>query len=510
MRKSFRQRLRSPQMHYCRLHLRSPGGPSIRGQRPRVYSCTRLLLSLSLIALPANAQTSAGVDSLDRYVRSELARQRIPGLSVAVLRGDTVVLARGYGSANVELKVPANDTTAFEVGSVSKIFTAAATVLLSERGRLGLDDPITRYVPEGSAVWPGVTIRHLLTHTSGISDQSLDSLDWRKDITEEELARLAVTQPLLFAPGESESYSSTGYTLLGVIIRRVTGQFYGDFLRDSLFRPLAMRWARINSDTTLASSRAVGYYLEHGALKTPESISPSMTATADRGLSLSARDLVQWTVALNHGEPLSRAGLEATWTPVKLNNGWTYPYGLGWQLLQQRGYRRVGHNGARDGFRATFQRYPDFHLTVIVLTNLDEANPEGTALGIAGILEPALIPPHLLAKPLAGVTPRKPVEQLLRDVAAGQDSAEVTPGFSAAMPAGRRELIGRLLKGLQAWTFLGCEKVAGGEMWRMGTRIASFCYAKGPVKSGDREGNVVFTVLYGAAWRAAGIDLYFF
>jgi D-alanyl-D-alanine carboxypeptidase len=497
-------------MHYCRLYLRLPCGPSIRAQRPRVYSSARLLLSLSLVALPASAQTSAGVDSLDRYVHSELARQRIPGLSVAVLRGDSIVLARGYGSANVELKVPASDSTVYEVGSISKLFTAAAVVLLSEKSRLGLDDPITRYLPEGSAVWPGVTIRHLLTHTSGISDQSLDSLDWRKDYTEEELVRLAAAQPLLFAPGESESYSSTGYTLLGMIIRRVTGQFYGDFLRDSLFGPLGMRWARINSDTALASNRAVGYYLEHGVLKTPESISPSMTATADRGLSLSARDLVRWTVALNHGEPLGRAGLEASWTPVKLNNGWTYPYGLGWQLLQQRGYRRIGHTGARDGFRATFQRYPDLHLTVIVLTNLDEANPEGIALGIAGFLKPRLIPPHLLPGPLAGGTPPKPVEQLLRDVSAGKDSAEVTPGFTAVMPTARRELIGSLLKGLQAWTFLGCEKVAGGRMWRMGTRIELICYAKGHVRSGEREGNVVFTMLYGTAWRAAGIDLYSF
>jgi CubicO group peptidase (beta-lactamase class C family) len=469
-----------------------------------------LPLSMQLISLTAHAQTAVGGDSVDRYVRSEISRQHIPGLSVAVLRGDSVILARGYGYANVEQRAAATDSTVYEVGSISKQFTAAAIVLLSEHGRLGLDDAITRYLPEGSGIWPEVTIRHLLTHTSGISDQSLDTLDWRKDYSEEELVRLAAAQPLLFAPGESESYSSTGYTLLGVIIRRVTGQFYGDFLRDSLFRPLSMRSARINSQTNLVPNRSSGYYLEHGALKNREWVSPSMTATADRGLSLSVRDLAQWTVALNHGKLLRPAGLEASWTPVRLNNGWTYPYGLGWQLLQQRGYSRIGHTGARDGFRATFQRYPDSRLTVIVLTNLDEANPEGMAMGIAGILEPALIPPHLLSGSLAGARPSKPIDHLLREVAAGKDSAEVTPGFSVVMPAARRELIGSLLKGLQAWTFLGCERVPGKQMWRMGTRIASLCYAKGPVRSGEREGNVVFTVLYGAEWRAAGVDLYFF
>ena len=224
-----------------------------------MVSGTGLLLSLSPVVPPAGAQTDAGVDSRDRYIRSELARQQIPGLSVAVLRGDSVILARGYGYADVEHHAPATDITVYEVGSISKQFTAAAIVLLSEHGRLGLDDAITRYWPEGSAVWPGVTIRHLLTHTSGISDQSLDTLDWRKDYTEEELVRLAAAQPLLFAPGESESYSGTGYTLLGVIIRRVTGQFYGDFLRDSILRPLGMQSARINSDTDLVPNRSAGY-----------------------------------------------------------------------------------------------------------------------------------------------------------------------------------------------------------------------------------------------------------
>jgi CubicO group peptidase (beta-lactamase class C family) len=475
-----------------------------------VFSCAGVLLTLPLVPIPASAQTGAGVDSLDRYVRSEVARQRVPGLSVAVLRGDSVVLARGYGYANLEHHVPASDSTVYEVGSISKQFTAAAIVLLSKEGRLGLDDPITRYLPEGSAVWPSVTIRHLLTHTSGISDESLDTIDWRKDYAEEELVRLAAAQPLLFPPGESESYSSTGYTLLGVIIHRVTGELYGDLLRDRIFRPLDMRGARVNSDTDIEPNRSAGYLFEHGALKNRDWTSPSLTATADRGLSFSARDLIQWAVALNHDKPLGRAGFEASWTPVRLNRGWTVPYGLGWQLLQQRGFRRIGHGGARDGFRTTIQRYPDFDLTVIVLTNLDEANPDGIAFGIAGILEPALIPPHLLRARLDGKTPPKPVEALLHDVAAGRDSAQVTPAFRAVTLPARRELIASLLKALQTWTFVGCESVASRLISWLDTRIEWICYGKGPVRAGEREGNVVFTVLYGAAWRAAGIDLYFF
>jgi CubicO group peptidase (beta-lactamase class C family) len=479
-------------------------------QQLRMFARAGPILILSLVPYRASAQSGADLDSLDRYVRAERARQRIPGLAVAVLRGDSVLVARGYGYANVEHHVPATDSTVFEVGSISKQFTSAAIVLLAEKGRLGLDDAITRYLPEGSAVWPGVTVRHLLTHTSGISDQSLDSIDWRKDYTEEELVRLAAAQPLLFGPGENESYSGTGYTLLGIIIHRVTGQFYGDFIRDHIFLPLDMGAARVNSDAAVVPNRSAGYYFDHGTLKNRDWTSASLSATADRGLCFSARDLVQWAIALNHGKPLGRDRLEASWSPVRLNNGWTYPYGLGWQLTQQRGFRRIGHSGAWGGFQGTIQRYPDFGLTVIVLTNLDEANPEGIASGIAGILEPVLTPPHLLPGRLPGASPPKALDGLLRDVAASRDSAEVTPGMRALTPPTRRERIARLLKGLQAWTFVGCEDVAGRHMSRVDSRIRWLCYGKGPIREGEREGNVVVTVLYGAGWRAAGIDLYFF
>jgi CubicO group peptidase (beta-lactamase class C family) len=478
--------------------------------KPRIFWEAWLSLVLPIVTFPATAQTRAGVDSLDRYVRSELARQRVPGLSIVVLRGDSVVMARGYGYANVEHHVAATDSTVYEVGSISKQFTAAAIVLLCEEGRLGLNDVITRYLPEGSTIWSGVTIRHLLTHTSGISDQSLDTLDFRKDYTEEELVRLAAAQPLLFKPGASYSYSSTGYTLLGVIIRRLTGEPYGDFLRDRIFRPLDMRDARVNSDAAIVPNRSGGYRFEHGRLENRDWASPSLSATADRGLSFSARDLSRWAIALNHGKPLGRAGFQASWTPVRLNEGWSYPYGLGWQLTQQRGYRRIGHSGAWGGFQATLQRYPDFDLTVIVLTNLDEANPEGIASGIAGILEPALTPPHLLPGRLLGARPPKAIEDLLRDVAAGRDSAEVTLAFRALTPPARRERLASLLKELQARTFVGCENAAGRQMSRLDSGIEWLCYAKGPVRSGEREGSVVITVLYGAAWRVAGIDLYFF
>jgi CubicO group peptidase (beta-lactamase class C family) len=445
------------------------------------------------------AQTAAFPDAADRFIRAELARQQIPGMSVAVLRGDSVLLARGYGFANVEDRVPATDSTVYAVGSVSKQFTAAAIVLLSQQGRLKLEDPITRYLPEGSAVWSGVTIRHLLTHTSGIPQDT--TLDSRRDYSESELVRSAA-QPLEFEPGKLESYSSTGYALLGVIIHRVTGVFWGDFVRHQIFRPLGMRTARVNSDTDIVPNQAAGYYLVNDTLQHPEPVSPSLNSAADCCLSFSVRDLVQWAIGLNHGKVLGRAGLELSWTPVRLNNSGTYPHGLGWNLFEQRGYRRIGHSGAWQGSHATIQRYPDFNLTVIVLLNLGQANSEGIAVGLAGLLEPALTPPHLLPSWLKGAMPPVSIDQLLRDIASGSESALVTPEFRDTFPGPRRGLIAGLLEMIHTWTPLGCDNVRDRDISRLRSRIEHICYAKGTAK----HGSMLFTVLYGSGWRAAGLD----
>jgi CubicO group peptidase (beta-lactamase class C family) len=460
----------------------------------------RRIAPLSVLCVcPSAAQTRAAVDSVDHFVRSELTRQRIPGMSVAVLQGDSVLLARGYGFANLEHRVPATDSTVFAVGSVTKQFTAAAIVLLSQQGRLGLEDPITRYLPEGSAVWSGVTIRHLLTHTSGIPQDT--TIDARRDYSESELVRSAA-QPLEFEPGELESYSSTGYVLLGVIIHRVTGVFWGDFVRDHIFRPLGMRTARVNSDADIVPNRAAGYTLVNDTLKNQEWVSPSINSTADCCLSLTVRDFAQWAIGLNHRKLLGRGGLEMSWTPVQLNKDGTYPYGFGWNIFEQRGYRRIGHSGAWLGSHATIQRYPDFNLTVIVLLNLAQANSEGIAVGIAGLLEPALTPPHLLSSPLKGATPPTPIEQLLRAIVTGHDSSLVTPEFKATFPEARREIIASFLQMIQGWTPLGCDTLSRRGISRLRSRIEHICYAKGTGK----QGSWLFTVPYGSGWRVAGLD----
>jgi D-alanyl-D-alanine carboxypeptidase len=463
-----------------------------------VVATVLVTLLLSCVARGA-AQAPVWPQRVDSFVTAELARQRIPGMSVAVLRGDSVLLSRGYGLANQEQQVPASDSTLYAIGSVTKQFTAAAIVLLSQQGRFRLDDPIIRYLPEGSAVWSGVTIRHLLTHTSGIPQDT--TLDYSRNYSESELVRSAA-QPLQFKPGELESYSSTGYSLLGVIIHRVTGRFWGDYVRDHIFRPLRMQSAGVNSDTDTIPDHSAGYYLVNDTLQRQDGVSTSINSMADCCLSLSVRDFARWAIGLNHRKILGRAGWDMSWTPVRLNHGGTYPYGLGWNLLEQRGYRRVGHSGAWLGRHATIQRYPDFDLTVIVLLNLGQANSEGIAVGIAGLVEPALTPPHLLPEPLRGRTPPVSIEQLLRAIATSRDSALVTPEFEATFPKPRREIIASFLEMIDKWTPLGCDDVDKRRITRLRSRIEYISYAKGTAK----QGSLLFTVIYTSDWLVAGLD----
>ena len=475
-------------------------------RRARLGRFAALWLGAALVSLRSSApqlaaQTSAPLAAVERFLRAERARQRIPGMSVAVLRGDRVLLARGYGFANLEHRVAATDSTIYQSGSVGKQFTAAAVVLLAEEGRLGLDDPLRRHLPEGPEAWSGITLRHLLTHTSGIPDYADSTLDYRRDYTEDDLVRLAARMAPEFAPGERWSYSNTGYVLLGAVIRRVTGSFYGDILRDRLFRPLGMRSARIISEADIVPNRSDGYRLVDGRLEHQEWVAPVLNTTADGSLYLTVRDLAQWAVALNHRRLPSAPGLAASWTPVTLRGGGSYPYGFGWDLSEQRGHPRIGHGGSWQGFRTSIQRYPEFDLTVIVLANLAQAEPEAISYAVAGMIEPALAAPHLL--PPAAGGPAQPIPSLLAAVGAG-DSTGITPALAAFLSPRARAAVGKLPAPGVAWAGLGCDTVAGRGIARLGQAIERMCYARG---TGGESSHLV-EVGYTADWTAAAIDWY--
>jgi CubicO group peptidase (beta-lactamase class C family) len=351
-----------------------------------------LAIVLVLFCSPSASPVSAQADAVDDYVNVAMKERRIPGLSLAVVKDGQVVKAKGYGLANVELNVPASAETVYQSGSVGKQFTATAVLMLVEEGKIGLEDPIGKYLDNAPEIWKDITIRHLLTHTSGIKNFGEKDLNYRLDYTDEELVGKAASFPLDFAPGEKWSYSNTGYVLLGIVVEKASGKFYGDVLRERVFAPLKMDTARVISEDDIIANRAAGYRLVKGVLKNQEYVSPSLNRTADGSLYFTVLDLVKWDAALRDGKLLRKSSYDPMWTPVTLRSGKTRPYGFGWMFDEIRGHKIIEHGGAWQGFTTHIARYVDDRLTVIVLTNLAGAGPDTIAHGVAGLYNPELRP----------------------------------------------------------------------------------------------------------------------
>src|SRR6476660_7860431 len=307
----------------------SGGPPTLRPHR------SLTLLTILMVASLASAQSP---DPVDAYVQNEMQKRHIPGLALLVIRDGHAIKQQGYGLANVELQVPVKPETIFQSGSMGKQFTATAVMMLVEGGKLSLDDKITKFFPDAPAAWQNITVRHLLTHTSGLGDYPED-FDLRRDYTEDELFQRIKATSLALQPGEKWSYSNLAYVMLGVLIHKVSGKFYGDFLQERVFKPLEMSTARVISEADIVPNRAAGYRMADGELKNQNWVSPTLNTTADGALYLTVYDLAKWDAALYTEKLLKRSSLDQMWTPVKLNDGKTYPYGFGWALNVVRGHR---------------------------------------------------------------------------------------------------------------------------------------------------------------------------
>lgn len=346
---------------------------------------------LLLFVVPCSAQDKLA-RRVDDYLKGEMQKQHIPGLAVAIIKDGQIVYARGHGLASVEHQVLVKPETVFQSGSVGKQFTAAAVMLLVEEGRISPDDRITKYFPAAPAHWQNITVRHLLTHTAGTTDYP-DNFDFRRDYTEDELLERAAAIPLAFQPGERWSYSNLGYVMLGILIGKVTGRFYGEFLQERIFKPLGMTTARIISEADIIPNRASGYRLVSGELKHQRWVSPTLNTTADGSLYLTLYDMAKWDAALSGEKLLKKSSLAQIWTPVKLNNGKTCPYGFGWALGEVNGQRLIEHGGAWQGFKSFIARYVNDKLTVIFFANLAQVNPERFAHNIAALYDARLTVP---------------------------------------------------------------------------------------------------------------------
>ncbi len=374
------------------------------------------------------AMPLAHADVLDDKITQEMARRHVPGLSILVMRDGKVIKEKGYGYANLEHSVPVTEKTVFQAGSVGKTFTAALVMLLAEDGKLSLNDPISRHLSNTPPAWRGITIRHLLTHTSGLADP-YKVLDFRKDYSDEELIALEADIPMLFAPGERYSYSNMGYHLLGFICNKAGSKFYGDQLRERIFAPLGME-TRVISEEDIVPNRAAGYTWTNGVLRNQSWVAPRLNTTADGSLYLTARDLAKWDQALYGDKILTTRMRAASWTPPKLANGDDSHYGYGWMIGELKGHRLLSHSGAWQGFKSQIDRYVDDRFTVIVLANSASARPGKFTGMITGHFMPALAVEPAKAIPDGNPEVTTRLRAAIASLVAGGQPARLTPAVA--------------------------------------------------------------------------------
>src|SRR5215471_8939034 len=381
---------------------------------------------------------SAKADKIDDYVLAQMRQLHIPGLSLAIIRDGRITKAQGYGFANVELKARATKETVYEIGSNTKQFTAAAIMMLVEDGKVHLEDPITKYFPEAPEAWHAITIRHLLSHTSGIQnhvavphwlDVFRTNLSFETAPSRDELLKMFFKLPLEFRPGETWAYDNTGYYLLGIIIEKASGKSYWQFLDERIFKPLGMTATRDTDPRPIVSNRASGYEWKNDRFENRPILLPAIAFSAGSLVS-TVEDMAKWDAALSSGKLLSRSSLDQIWTATATNNGADAPfnYGFGWFVDSYHGHRLVQHSGGTPGFSSVIYRFIDDKLTIIILTNHSDMIIDELAIDIAGLCLPAL------KRPDANPDPDPKATAMFRGAVSGLLNEKYDPvSFTPAM-----------------------------------------------------------------------------
>lgn len=405
---------------------------------------------------------TASADPVDDYVRGQLGPRRLPGVSLAVIKDGRIIKAAGYGLASLELNAPASARSVYEIGSISKQFTADAVLLLAEDGKLSLDDPLSKYLRRTPPAWSAITLRHVLTHTAGLPDFDTGRIgfSYRREYTETEFVDLLAAHPLDFTPGERWNYTN-GFPLLGIVVERASGMPYEDFVRTRIFERLGLASARFKSNTDVVPNRADGYLFKDGAYRHGERLRPALIAP-NGGVLINVLDFAAWDIAITSGRLLSAASMAAMATPVRLTNGRTVGHGLGWFMDQFNGHRFGAHWGTTvTGHSAVIRRYVDDRVTVIVLANLDDGG-----FGIDAMSK-RIADMYVAGVDLRGLTVAKnadaghvaDIRRAVTTIAAGRDGDGITPGLSARLPAAARQRIAAALASATAFESLGGEAV---------------------------------------------------
>jgi CubicO group peptidase (beta-lactamase class C family) len=343
------------------------------------------VLALALVFATSAFAQQPGPTELTRMEQTRMeqiieSHQDFMG-TVLVARGSDVLLSKGYGSANLEWAIPNAPSVKFRLGSITKQFTAVCILLLEERGKLNINDPVKKYLPDAPAAWDKITIFHLLTHTSGIPSFT-GFPDYQATqaaaTTPEQLVARFRDKPLEFQPGGKWNYSNSGYALLGYLLEKISGQSYADFLEQNIFKPLAMNDSGYDSNSAIILHRASGYVLgPHGPLNAGF-VHMSIPFSAG-ALYSTTEDLLRWAQGLFGGKVLSPASLQKMITPFKND------YALGIASQTESGRQKISHGGGIDGFNTFLAYYPADKLTVVVLGNLNGNAPDDIAAKLAAI-----------------------------------------------------------------------------------------------------------------------------
>jgi D-alanyl-D-alanine carboxypeptidase len=347
---------------------------------------------------------SVEADKIDDYLAAQMRQLHIPGLSLAIVRDGRITKAQGYGFANVELKAHVTKETVYEIGSNTKQFTAAAIMMLVEDGKVHLEDAIAKYFPEAPEAWHDITVRHLLSHTSGIQnhvavphwlDVFRTNLSFETAPPRDQLLKMFFKLPLEFRPGETWAYDNTGYYLLGIIIEKASGRTYWQFLQERIFKPLDMNATRSTDPQPIVSNRASGYEWKNDHFENRPILLPVIAFSAGSLLS-TVEDMAKWEAALSTEKLLKKSSLDQMWTAAVTNEGADAPfnYGFGWFVDSYHGHRLVQHSGGTPGFSSVIYRFLSEKLTIIILTNHSDMIIDELAIDIAGICLPALKRPE--------------------------------------------------------------------------------------------------------------------
>jgi CubicO group peptidase (beta-lactamase class C family) len=344
---------------------------------------------LALVPQRGAEAAAAEVARIDELVQRTMQTPGAVGISVAVARGSELVYEMAHGFADLEFSVEADEQTLFRIGSVTKQFTAAAVLALAERGKLAVDDPLTKFLPEYPTHGHEITLRHLLTHTAGVPSYTDFGPVWEeivaRELSDEQLVALWKERPLDFAPGEQWRYSNSGYYLLGMVIAKAAGQSYADFLRATFFEPLGLTRTRYDSNGEVIPNRAQGYGWVDGRFQNDRLIGMSQPGAAG-GLLATAGDLVRWQQALVSGRVVKAESYEEMTLPFILASGRETDYGMGLQLREQAGQSCIWHGGGIFGFNSVLLYFPAAELHVAAISNSEGLRADQLGFALAELL----------------------------------------------------------------------------------------------------------------------------